>query len=220
MPLPMIGCIRRGSLQCGHMISGVVLRGFPLRSTRPFSYFAADVSATGIAGWLVAPAFCEAGSRVARAIDSACVAADCMRRSFSERWHDSAVLRTIFDSVSSRISWIYSAHVLSNEQLRAWGDISLPGLPQCLQAGPTQTRLRPQTCCWVAMAMLAVQQAVQGVAGYVDGMVEHFRRGSFKEPLSRAVRASSLHWNPTHPLPQPPCTCVLLFCLVAYSWSR
>ena len=68
------------------------------------------------------------------------------------------------------MSVICVAHVLSNELSKLRKYLSLPGPPMCLGAGPIQTlRLRPQTCCWVAMAMLAMQQAVQGVAGYVDG---------------------------------------------------
>ena len=108
MPFPMMGCISRGSLQCAHMISGVVFSGFPLRKTRPFSYFAAAVSAAGTEGWLELFALLTLGcsSREERASDSAWVAADCMRRSFSERWQESTVLNIMLNTASSRMSFV------------------------------------------------------------------------------------------------------------------
>lgn len=79
--------------------------------------------------------------------------------------------------------------------------LSLPALAVFPGPDPTQTlRLRPQTCCWVAMAMLAVQQAVQGVAGYVDGNGGTLRRASIERTPVRGrwrVTPASVHWNPT-----------------------
>src|SRR2546423_783568 len=94
-PLPLIGYINLGNLQCGHRISGVVCKGLPLRYTLPLSQVAAGVVATGGRFGAAAPLADWEGSTWERATTSTCVAAEDMRRSFSERWEEWAMLDII-----------------------------------------------------------------------------------------------------------------------------